>query len=96
MLHYTLQKYDLIWEPVLDVIIWQSVIFLFVCVGVICSHLEFCWGADDLEIWRNVADAGVESADHFLCMWWQGHSAWGCKYVWPIIAREQDPLFWGL
>lgn len=95
MLHYTMQRYEVTWQPVLDVLIWRSVIFLFVGVGLICGHLEFCWFADDLEIWRNVAEAGVESADHFLCMWWQGHSAWGCKYVCPIVAREQNPHFGG-
>lgn len=41
MLHYTLQRYEVIWQPVLDVIIWRSVIFLFVGVGLICGHLEF-------------------------------------------------------
>lgn len=91
----SLQTYATVWQPDVDLIIWLLFIFLFVRVGVICNHLEFRCGAD-LEIQRNAAEPRSESADHFLCMWWQGHSAWGCKYVCPIVVREQDPLLLGL
>lgn len=85
------------WETVLRLavlalIISLTVIFLFVRVGIFRNHLEFCWCADDLEIWGNASETQSESVGHFLCMWWQGHSAWGCKYVCPIVVREQDPF----
>lgn len=49
-----------------------------------------------MEILKNASEAQSETADHFLCMWWQGHSAWGCKYVCPIVVRQQEPLLLGL